>query len=347
LKKILIVIATIFACSSVTEAQFKDLDVSAALSNLLRYGDGYEYTGTIKNPKEYFENLTDARLNVNDVTFGFRYEISQPIEYGLDFIGLRKRYIEYTHESGVSLRAGDFWEIISRGMSLNVFEDRQLGYDTGIDGARITYEHTFNEKKNPFKLKAQVIGGNIDFSDYLTPERIERYRVRNGYLSATPLKPLTLGFNYVSSEGALPEEGVETIVNSDVFEGIFNLNYTDVQFYVSYANKTSLISPNIIYPVAQTAKGDGLYSGLSYSFGKFGLTMEYKNYRFDITLPDNRSSTRPSRMLPYQNPPTAQLEGTWTLISRNPHVVDFNDEVGGQIDLLYSPTDEWNFHFNT
>ena len=78
-----------------------NLNVDAAVSNLLRYGNGYEYTGSIKNPKEYFENLTDARLNVNGVTFGIRYEISNPIEYGLNFKGIRKRYIEYKHDIGI------------------------------------------------------------------------------------------------------------------------------------------------------------------------------------------------------------------------------------------------------
>ena len=92
----------------------------------IRYGNGYQYTGMIKNPKEYFENLTDARFNINGVTFGLRYEISDSIEYGLNFKGIAKRFVEYDHESGISLRAGNFWEVISRGLALNVFEDRAL-----------------------------------------------------------------------------------------------------------------------------------------------------------------------------------------------------------------------------
>ena len=91
-----------------------NLNVDASVSNLLRYGNGYEYTGAVRNAKEYFENLTDARLNVNGVIFGVRYEVSDPIEYGLNFVGIRKRYIEYNHEVGISLRAGDYWETISR-----------------------------------------------------------------------------------------------------------------------------------------------------------------------------------------------------------------------------------------
>jgi len=343
MKKFLLVFFTIF-CSSFLHAQL-NLKVDAAVSNLLRYGSGYEYTGNIKSPKEYFENLTDARLNVNGVIFGLRYEISDPIEYGLNFKGIRKRYIEYNHKSGISLRAGDFWEIISRGLSLNVFEDRPLGYDTGIDGVRVTYKNTFG-KKNPFKLKAQLIGGDIEYSDYLTPERIENYKLRSAFAELSPVKSLTLGLNYVHSIGALPEENVSTNVKTDLPEVNLNFNLPDFQLYAAYSHKTSLVTPNEIFPMPITAKGDGFYSSLSYSFDKVGLTLDYKNYRYDVTLPDNRSNTRPTRMLPYQNPPTAQKEHTSTLITRNPHVIDFNDEVGGQVDVVYSPNDKMSFNFN-
>lgn len=341
--KKLSVLFFILITSTFVKAQI-NLNVEAAVSNLLRYGNGYQYTGTIKNPKEYFENLTDARLKINGVTFGFRNEISDSIEYGVNFVGISKRFVEYDHESGISLRAGDFWEAISLGMSLNTFEDRALAYDTGIDGVRIGYENTF-KFKNPLQVKAQIIGGNINYRDYLDPYRVENYKLRNAYLRVSPLKPLTMGINYVHSNGILPEEGFLTYVNSDVSEGYFNIDYKSLQFYTSYAYKSSVISPNEIYN-ASTANGDGLYSALSYTFDNLGMTLEYKNYRFDITLPDNRSNTRPSRMLPYQNPPTAQKENNSVLTSRNPHVVDFNDEVGGQIDFVYVPNDKLSFNLS-
>ncbi len=334
----------ILICSSYSFGQI-NLNVEAAVANLLRYGNGYQYTGKMKNPKQYFENLTDARFNINDVQFGLRYEYSDSIEYGLNFVGIARRFVEYDHESGISLRAGNFFEVISRGMALNLFEDRALYYDTGMDGVRLIYENTF-KFKNPLNVKAEILGGNIEYNDYLTPERIELYRVQDAFLRVSPLKPLTIGLNYVYSNGELPEEGVITYVNSELPEAVINLNFPTLQFYADYVHKTSLISPNLIYPAPQTAKGDGFYSSISYSVGKVGMTLEYKNYAFDITLPDNRSNTRPSRMLPYQNPPTAQRENTSVLTSRNAHIVDFNDEVGGQFDLVYSPNDKLSFNVN-
>ncbi len=51
-------------------------------------------------------------------------------------------------------------------------------------------------------------------------------------------------------------------------------------------------------------------------------------------------------MLPFQNPPTAVKEHTTTLTSRTPHVVDFNDEVGGQVEIMWTPKTIFSFILN-
>jgi len=322
-----------------------NLNVKASVNNELRYGSGYEYITSKKSSKEYFENLTNARLDINDVIFGLRLEVSDPIEYGTDFVGIRKRYIEYKHKTGISLRAGDFFDIISRGLSMNVFEDRGLAYDTGIDGIRIIYKNKFG-KKNPVQIKAQIMGGNLEYNDFLNPDRIENYKVRDANLEFSPLKRFTFGANYVHSKGEIPSGEFITNITADVPEVYFNLNLSNFQLYTSYAHKHINTEPNTIYPVEISADGDGLYSSASYSLAGIGITLEYKNYRFDLTAPNNRDPNRPTKMLPFQNPPTVLREHTSTLISRNPHVVDFNDEVGGQVDIFYVVNDKLSFNLN-
>jgi hypothetical protein len=345
MKKTLLVIFLSLLSASASFSQIK-LNVKASVNNTFRYGNGYEYAGLNRFEKEYFENLTDARLNVNDVIFGLRYEISDPIEYGLDFKGIRKRFVEYNNSDlGVNLRAGDFWEIFSRGLTLNVFEDRTLAYDTGIDGIRLGYEKTFN-KKNPVRFRAQVLGGDLNYSDFLNPSRIENYQVRNANFDISPVKQFTIGGSYVYSKGRIPSSSDTTAITAELPEVNLNLNLADFQFYTSYARKHINSEPGTLFPDPISADGDGLYSSASFSKGGLGVTLEYKNYRFDLTAPDNRSADRPTKMLPFQNPPTAQREHTSTLISRNPHVVDFNDEVGGQVDVIYAVNDKLTFNLN-
>ena len=50
--KILYLIIIIF-CSSVSYGQI-NIKLDAAVANLLRYGNGYQYTGSVKNPKGIF-----------------------------------------------------------------------------------------------------------------------------------------------------------------------------------------------------------------------------------------------------------------------------------------------------
>lgn len=323
-----------------------NLNVKAALNNLLRYGSGSETNLGNTNPKEYFENVTDARLSVNDIVFGMRYEIDQPIEYGVNFKGIKKRYVEYNNNNvGINMRAGDFWEIVGRGLSLNVFEDRGQFYDTGIDGIKFAYKKTFGDKK-PVKVKGMFLGGRLLFNDYLVPTRVETYDVRSGNFEISPVKYLNIGANYVYSEGSVPTSFDTTAVKSYLPEGYGTLTIGNFQMFASYGHKQSNTTPNSSYPVPLTGKGDGFYSSISYSLPKIGFTLDYKNYRFDLTAPDYRGNDRPTRMLPFQNPPTAVKEHASTLLSRYPHVVDFNDEVGGQFDVVYAPTDKVTFNFN-
>ena len=346
MKKIFLLFFILSCSVSYSQIEIPKLKVDASLNNLLRYGNGYEYTGLNKTSKEYFENLTDLRVNVNNVIIGFRYEISDPIEYGRDFKGIRKRFAEYSHDIGISVRAGDYWDIVSRGMTMNIFEDRSLGYDTGLDGIRLVYKNSFGNTKS-FKLKTAFLGGNMEYSDYLNPTRVETYKVRDANIEISPWKNVTLGTNYVFAKGKIPNSIDTTNIKAELPEVYLGFSYKDFNFYSSYAHKSVMSEPNNSPNyLGFSSQGDGLYSSLSYSKAGLGITLDYKNYRFDLTGPDNRSTDRPTKLLPFQNPPTAQKEHTSTLISRNPHVTNFNDEVGGQLDIIYVASEKLYFNLN-
>lgn len=346
MKKIFLLFFILSCSISYSQIEIPKLKVDASLNNLLRYGNGYEYTGLNKTPKEYFENLTDLRVNVNNVIIGLRYEISDPIEYGRNFKGIRKRFAEYSHDIGISVRAGDYWDIVSRGMTMNIFEDRTLGYDTGLDGIRLVYKNSFGNTKS-FKLKTAFLGGNMEYSDYLNPNRIETYKVRDANVEISPWKNFTLGTNYVFAKGKIPNSIDTTNIKAELPEVYLGFSFKDFNFYSSYAHKSVMSEPNNSPNYSGfSSQGDGLYSSLSYSKAGLGITLDYKNYRFDLTGPDNRSTDRPTKLLPFQNPPTAQKEHTSTLISRNPHVTNFNDEVGGQLDIIYVASEKLYFNLN-
>jgi len=123
------------------------LEVEAQLvpsvSNVLRYGKGKKTLGDINEDFKYFENLTDARLQ-------FLKILLQASDYFMMFHrnwvqnsrGIKRRFLEFDNTNFYA-RAGDFSQLYSRGLALNLFENRGLGYDTWMDGITAKYKHNY------------------------------------------------------------------------------------------------------------------------------------------------------------------------------------------------------------
>jgi hypothetical protein len=317
------------------------LNVKASASNLLRYGKGNQNTVTTDSTEEYFEELGDVRLYVNDFLFGVRYEYDDPIEFGTGLKGISRRFIEFKKDN-FDVRAGNFYELFGKGLTLNSFESRGLGFNTQFDGIKLNYSKTWKQTR----FDGTILGGGLDYNDYLVPGRVETYSVRAANFDFAPIKLFSLGGSYLYTRGAIPSGNYVTNMNAEIYEGNFSFNYKSIDLFASYANKKTITEPNILYPNALTPRGDGAYASLAFTRPGLGITAEYKNYRFNLVTPDERSSTNPTKALPFQVAPTCIKEYSTTLLSRYPHQVDFNDEVGFQLDAFYSPNDNLTFNIN-
>lgn len=316
--------------------------LNVSVTNSLRYGSGSENIGEggffAKERKEYLDNLTDVRLFVDRFTLGFRLDVSEPPEYGIPFKGLRKRFVEFT-QGPVDIRAGDLYDLFGRGLSLNLFENRALGFDNGIDGIRVRYRTSL--------LNVTLLGGDLDFVEPLSiavgPVMQERHRVRAGRVELRPLPELRIGGSYVWDRTVYPsflpdDEDTSTSRLPEVFAG---LSFGPVDLYASYVVRSCAINGT------DSVDGSGCYAALSLTGDGYGITAEYKDYRFDIVDPITRTiQYRPTRMSAIQNPPTVHKEHSFTLLTRYPHVADFNDDVGVQIDAYYAPLPSLTLNVN-
>ena len=299
----------------------KDLTVS--VSNLLRYGTGTETISSLTQTKDYLENLTDTRLSFYDFTVGFRLLYDAPPEYGVEFQGLSKRYVEFTRDD-LSLRAGDSYSLFSKGLVLNLFENRALAYDTGIEGLKAEYKTRL--------LKIAATGGDITYQDILNLARTEHYRLRAGTVELQPYRFLMLGASFVSGESDFPPPTYpQEAAQFDIPEYFGRAELGDLTLMLEYAEKRTTV-----YGKDGTHKGTAFYGTMSYMGDGYGLSLEYKDYRYGIADPYQRTDpNRATRALAFQNPPIAHKEYSQTLLSRYPHIVDFNDEVGYHIDVDY------------
>lgn len=321
-----------------------NLNVKVSASNLLRYGNGYEENINGNIGKKYFEELADVRLFVNDFMFGARYEYDDPIEFGKGTKGISRRFIEFKKE-GFTVRAGNYYDIFAKGLTFNAFESRPIGFNAEMDGARIYYKNEWG-KKNKIKLNSTLLMGGMDFTDITDTARTEEYSIRAGNFSVSPIKYVTLGGSYLYAHGKLPTGTVITEIDAEIFEGNFGFNWKGIDLFISYANKQTISRPNSLFPQSKAPRGDGAYASLGYVREGFGVTLDYKNYRFNLRTPDQRSNTDPFKPLPFQNGPSAIKVYSSTLLSRFPHNVDFGDEVGFQVDVFYSPNDNLTFNAN-
>ncbi|MFA5834202.1 MAG: DUF6029 family protein [Bacteroidota bacterium] len=315
------VTAFLFSCiSSLTFSQ----TVTPSVSNILRYGNGERGFGGLSHKSSYLENVTDVRLNFQSrIVVGFRLLADAPPEVGDSFQGLKRRFVEFRDEH-FSLRAGNFNELFGRGLAFNLFENRGLAYDSWMDGVKTNYRSSF--------LNATIAGGTIDFRDSVTIARHEKYSVRAANVEIQPIKEITLGTSFVEANGTIPQFVGYKTIKAEIPELYSSFRFNQFSGFVGYAHKWTNVLTDTI-----SRKGDGFYASLSIAGKGYGISIDYKNYRYDIRDPfDRGASERATRMLPFQNGPIVQKEHNYTLLTRALHQIDFNDEVGIQIEGLFS-----------
>lgn len=298
--------------------------IGYSVSNFLRYGSGDERVGTFSQRRDYFENLTETKISIADFTLGFRLLHDAPPEFGVEFSGLRKRYLEF-RKNDLYIRAGDSYTLYGRGLAVNLFESRALGFDTGIDGVKMEYTSE--------KVNAGITAGDIVYRDILDLNRTEEYRLRAGSVEVQPHPALGLGVALASGKSRFPTSFPDMYAQFDIPEFFAHATAGNFDFHVSYAEKRTTTYGD----TNGTHRGTGFYGSVSFSEEAFGVTLEYKDYRFGITDPVNRTNpNRAHKALAFQNAPIVHKEHTFTLLSRYPHVIDFNDEVGFQVDVFYT-----------
>jgi len=295
-----------------------------SISNILRYGNGERGFGGLSQKVSYFENLSDVRLNFQPgVTVGFRLLVDDPPETGDSFQGLKRRFVEF-RQKNFSLRAGNFNELFGRGLALNLFENRGLAFDSWMDGVTANYKSSL--------VNATIFGGTIDFRDSVTIARYEQYKIRAANIEVKPTKGITIGSSFVEARGFIPQFAGSKTIASEIPELYTSFQFTSFNGFIGYAHKWTNVLTDTI-----SQNGDALYVSLSYNGKGFGLIIDYKDYRYDIRDPfDRGAGERATRMLPFQNAPIVQKEHNYTLLTRALHQVDFNDEVGLQIEGFYS-----------
>jgi hypothetical protein len=300
-------------------------DLVISVSDLLRYGTGTETVGSLSRRRDYFENVADMRLGYGEFTAGLRLLADRPPEYGVEGDGVRNLFAEF-RRGALAIRAGTSYSLFGRGLALNLLEDRTLAFDTGLNGIRAEY-------KGPV-FRAMLTGGDILWRDNVTLARVERYRIRAGTFEWAPSKAARLGVSFVAGDVSQSEPlSFVPATRFDMPEVSGSISVGGIDAIVTYAERRTAATAGS----GGTHVGHGAYASVSTGSGPFSAVLEYKDYRFGTADPyDRLDGARVTRAFAFQNPPIVQKQHTFTLLSRHPHVVDFSDETGLQIDAFYT-----------
>lgn len=317
--------------------------VTAAGSNLLRIGSGFSVNDADEESrKRYFEEIANARIFFENLSIGLRYEMDDPSEVGRSFQGLRRRWIQYKKDR-VELQAGDVTALFGRGLAVNLFEARTLNYDTWLDGIYGQYEYLWPKEANALRpsVGIQAVAGKLDYFDILhdisnpNPDMRISARAANGevgllgrqvvlgasFLQANTEQDRMLFTNRVTTEREINQPDVYLSFFTGEFEG-----------FLEYSEARSTLNRLDNKDTSVNHKGAAVYGSLSYANEDFGLTLEYKDYRYNLpTL--GSPFTQYFNKLPLSSPPEVAKEHVYTSISRLTHAVNFNDEFGWQLEL--------------
>ncbi|MBC8145786.1 MAG: hypothetical protein H7X80_09370, partial [bacterium] len=170
------------------------------------------------------------------------------------------------------------------------------------------------------------------------------YLVRGASGEVRPISEISVGGAYVAASARRGKDSFSRTFDAYLRQIFLRATVEGLSAHLSIADKrTELNDSAQRVATNSTGYGTGVYGMLGYQAEVAGVTAEYKNYRFDMVDPiEVQGGNRATRALPFQYPPTLIPEHDKTLLARNPHIVDMNDEVGFQVEALVQPTDELN-----
>ncbi len=277
-------------------------------SNLLRFDEGREVDPQKsadfpdnRSNRSFFENQLRLNIAYNNLRMGGRVLHYRPSDVDKRFFGvedetdLDKRYIE-AQIYPLALRVGHFAEVFGYGLALSLFEDREILFDSELDGVRLAYG------QGPVSVIA-LKGLSRARPGFLVSE--EGVTGIHGEVSLSSGWSLNSSFVHLDStdypEANLPAVGGIATIGPSQISGEFAWKETDLG--------------------SKHVSGHAAYFDITTTYHQFTLLFNYKDYRY-------RGWT------PFQNPPLVSREiGPRLLQFREPHVFYPEDDVGFQLEL--------------
>lgn len=272
--------------------------------------DRFEYSYSSETQREIVENWLDASWMLGGLRAGILLSHRSPSEEGERANSVRHRFVEFTAE-GLDLRAGHFYGLFGRGLVFAAHEDRTTRVDTALDGLWI---QGARGRVRGVAFTGTPAGRDVD--------------VRGADLTADVgegVSAAVSGLTWRADDFAAPDGTIhrEWVV-APRLEAVFPFGGC----YAEYGWKKGWDAS--VVPDDRSELGQAFYAGVDLFRGPVGLSVEAKDYkRFTVVrAADGRT--------PLNNPPALTRQHLYTLLNRDPHAIDADNEQGLQGELTVS-----------
>lgn len=327
---------------------FAQADIN--ISYEMKYGDGVSVTnnGNKFDEIKFNEHYFDANIGLtNNLFMFFQLQYSDSPLMGIERKSLNNTltnaFLEYIEDEAY-LKLGSIHTIYGYGLGLNTYKDRNADFDNGIYGVELGIdlnslqvffvggERNISLRSNPVIVEPDMLIDSkisaIGFNYYLSNDKGELFYLFKNESSLIDSSTMfrynveetsrenEFQFNYgervENIDGAIPTGTTSSTSNVLGYGNSFGI--VDVYFEKEWKSYFALLNDD-----KQT--GSRLYGSIGVSFDNLFITYEYKNYN----IPDD--------ILTFSMPPIVMMETTSILVARNQHTVNFNEEVGHQLEL--------------
>lgn len=375
MKKFILLLCVAAATSFVANAQVPvgEGQLSGSLeSNNIYYGvdKKLDELGLTERPELPFGSHDFLKLDYNLGRFsaGIQIDGYLPALDGYDIATYQQRdskltafltkYIQW-EDANYGVRVGDIFDQFGNGLIFRTYEDRALGFNNSLAGARVHYN-----LNNYFSIKAlaglprlydvrsnSVVYGadlSLSISDMagwyggliaIEGSYVGRYQNGaaeiSGYCTDADGNPIFIGSDYLN-----------------MVSGRLNFEVAGFSLRGEYAAKLNndLYNPNIA-----AAKGNVIHVDLGYNYKRFSASATFRRQENMLT----NIQVQPYEAIGGGNVinylPQLTRQYTYMLANLNPYrgcSTMTGNEIGGQLDLFYSlrnsknRTKYWNFHAN-
>ena len=301
--------------------------------------------------------------NIGRFSAGVQVDGYLPALYGYDFYDYCQRdsklnmfltkYVQW-EDANWGVRLGDIYDQFGSGLIFRAYEDRALGFNNSLAGARAHYN--FNNMVN-----VKVLAGMPRLYDVRSTSAIwggdlslSISDMAGWYDGVVAIEGSYVGRYQKDAAINFPVEGFSKGVDSDVLNmvsGRLNFEYAGFSLRGEYVAK---LNEDIYNPTKDAAKGNAVTLDLGYNIGRFSASASFRRMENMTTFIEYRPmGIGGGNAINYV--PLLTRQHTYSLANLNPYrgsSVHTGGEVGGQIDLYYSLRNPkargkyWNFHAN-